>query len=139
MPYKNKKQQKEQSEKYYQKNKEHLKEYQKKCRKDHVALQKDYYKNQYQKYKKQGKIYKLKKLYNLTLEEIDQMATTQNHKCILCGKSLMETKRCTDHDYETGKVRGILCDNCNMGLGHFHDNPELLRKAAIYVETNKLK
>lgn len=68
-----------------------------------------------------GKVYGLKYKYNLTLEEVDQMLIAQNHKCILCGRSLIETRRCIDHDHETGKVRGILCNRCNVGLAYIED------------------
>lgn len=39
-----------------------------------------------------------------------------------------------DHNHETGQVRGVLCTNCNVGLGHFKENPALLRRAADYLE-----
>ena len=55
----------------------------------------------------------------------------QLSECIICG---IETKPVVDHDHQTGKVRGGLCSNCNLGLGHFKDNPELLRLAALYLE-----
>ena len=42
-----------------------------------------------------------------------------------------------DHDHDTGKIRGLLCNNCNRGLGLLKDSPELLRKAARYVENYK--
>ena len=38
-----------------------------------------------------------------------------------------------DHDHETEKVREFLCHHCNVGLGHFRDNPDLLIEAALYV------
>lgn len=52
-------------------------------------------------------------------------------ECIICG---LETNVVVDHDHATGDVRGGLCTNCNLGLGHFKDNPELLRLAALYLE-----
>jgi len=52
-------------------------------------------------------------------------------ECIICG---IETSVVVDHDHKTKEVRGGLCANCNLGLGHFKDNPELLRFAALYLE-----
>jgi len=54
-------------------------------------------------------------------------------ECIICG---VETSVVIDHDHKTGDVRGGLCQNCNLGLGHFKDSPELLRLAALYLEGN---
>ena len=52
-------------------------------------------------------------------------------ECIICG---VKAPVVVDHDHETKEVRGGLCANCNLGLGHFKDNPKLLRFAALYLE-----
>ena len=55
--------------------------------------------------------------------------------CIHCGKELPDGEYlCIDHDKKTGEVRGLLCKECNWGLGNFKDNPESLRKAIKYLE-----
>lgn len=46
-------------------------------------------------------------------------------------------KLCVDHDHETGKVRKLLCHNCNRALGLLRDDPALLRKSAEYIEQHK--
>ena len=51
--------------------------------------------------------------------------------CRICGNE--EEKLVVDHDHVTGKVRGMLCNHCNRGLGHFRDNPELLESAKSYL------
>jgi len=54
--------------------------------------------------------------------------------CAICGEAVGHRTRAADHDHITGKFRGILCSRCNPGLGMFKDKPELLRKAAQYLE-----
>jgi len=61
-----------------------------------------------------------------TLKEIK--ATTK--ECVICGD---EGKLVVDHDHKTGQVRGMLCNHCNRGLGHFRDDPTLLEFAAQYL------
>jgi len=51
-------------------------------------------------------------------------------ECVICGT---EEKLVVDHDHATGKVRGMLCNHCNRGLGHFKDSPMLLEFAAQYL------
>ena len=49
---------------------------------------------------------------------------------MICGD---EGQLVVDHDHQTGKVRGMLCNHCNRGLGHFRDSPMLLEFAAQYL------
>ena len=66
-----------------------------------------------------------------TQDEYDVALAAQNGCCAICRKSVILA---ADHHHETGHKRGLLCHNCNLGLGNFYDNPELLRAAAAYLE-----
>lgn len=83
----------------------------------------------------------LKRNYGITLDIYLKMCKEQNDKCYLCNgegfvmdKTKHKLKLVVDHDHKTGKVRKLLCHNCNRALGLFKDNPDVLNKAAIYVE-----
>jgi len=58
----------------------------------------------------------------------------QNGCCAICGELFTETPR-IDHDHISGETRGLLCNPCNLGIGILNDDPELLRKAALYLES----
>lgn len=74
--------------------------------------------------------------YNLTLEEYNQMFEIQCGCCAICCKHQNELKRPlgVDHDHITGKVRGLLCNHCNSGIGFFNDDFNLFNKAKTYLE-----
>lgn len=84
---------------------------------------------------KYNKVYKLKNKYNLTIEQVATLLIKQDYKCLICGRSLIDIKQCVDHDHTTGKIRGILCNWCNVGLGSFFDNPELTNRATEYLRS----
>ena len=69
--------------------------------------------------------------YGISLEEFNKRFEEQGSCCGIC-KTTVPGKRdwATDHNHQTGAVRGILCSRCNLGGGHFNDDPVLLRKAA---------
>lgn len=79
----------------------------------------------------------LRKAYGLTVEAYDALLIAQENRCAICGRGPDEAgwkKRLSvDHDHATGKVRGLLCNGCNVGLGSFRDTPALLLRAVDYL------
>jgi len=73
----------------------------------------------------------LKRKYNLTIEQFEQMKEKQNNLCKICNSS---NKLVVDHCHKTNKVRGLLCNECNKGLGFFRDNRKFLDIAIQYLE-----
>lgn len=76
----------------------------------------------------------LKRTYNLTIEEYDEMLAAQGGVCCICGRAPTEgISLYVDHDHETGEIRGITCFRCNNALGDFNDDPALLLRAYEYL------
>jgi hypothetical protein len=76
-----------------------------------------------------------KTLYNLSPEQRAEIRLRQRGVCPGCGKSLDEVKETIDHVHDnTKRVRGILCNHCNLVIGHAYENPEVLRSLAFYLE-----
>jgi hypothetical protein len=86
--------------------------------------------------KKAYRRWHVKSKYGLDLEQYDEMFAKQDGCCAICGVSQSQQKHplCVDHCHRTGKVRALLCRNCNFGLGQFKDSPELLKIAAKYIK-----
>lgn len=75
--------------------------------------------------------------YGLEYTDIEVMYEAQGKRCAICPAVLPLLTRdglMVDHDHATGEVRGLLCRNCNFGIGHFRDNPSLLLAAINYLE-----
>lgn len=91
-------------------------------------------------YMKEGRLrkYAIKSRFGLTLDEWDSIYVLQDFSCAIC-LTMDPGKRgwATDHDHETGKTRGILCQLCNSVLGYAKDSTTVLRRAALYLEKNK--
>jgi hypothetical protein len=73
-------------------------------------------------------------LYGPAADVYDDLLTAQSHACAICGEPPQEGRNLhVDHDHDTGAIRGLLCGNCNTGLGLFKDDPELLSRATEYL------
>lgn len=79
-----------------------------------------------------------KERYGITYQEYKDKVIEQNHKCLICGtdqKEARQKKLVVDHCHTTNKVRGLLCHNCNCGLGHFADKVKNLQNAITYLQS----
>lgn len=74
---------------------------------------------------------RLKKVYGITSDEYNKMFEEQKGCCKICND---QTTLHVDHCHTTGKVRGLLCRHCNVGIGHFEDNINNLLKAIEYLK-----
>ena len=85
--------------------------------------------------------YKWKERYNITPEKYTEMLVCQNGRCAICGneetarhnRSNEVQKLAVDHCHVTGRVRGLLCQDCNRGISKFHDDPVRLKNAIKYL------
>lgn len=103
----------------------------KNCRKNYAA---QYAKTN--KYKEKVRRNKWKQAgIDVTFEQYEQMFKEQDGCCAICKTNVNQFNKgmCVDHNHTTGKVRGLLCTDCNRGIGSLKDNKELLQKAIDYL------
>ena len=74
--------------------------------------------------------------FNLTEQEYSTLITRSKGCCEVCNKSV--DKLCIDHDHQTKKIRGLLCNNCNTSLGLMYDDVGMLQKLIQYLEQSRL-
>lgn len=81
------------------------------------------------------------KQYGITLDQYEQILSEQNNLCAICKMAESDltingkiVHLQLDHCHETGKIRALLCKNCNCGLGNFHDSIEKLQAAIDYLK-----
>jgi hypothetical protein len=72
--------------------------------------------------------------YGLSPADVARILRSQAGTCAGCARSLSTLKACVDHDHATGRVRGLLCDDCNVSLGRLRDNVETLLRLAAYLK-----
>lgn len=79
---------------------------------------------------------KLKKEYGIDYAQYLELLQTQNGKCAICGTSSTGKRKAfhVDHCHKTGKIRGLLCGNCNSGIGNLRDDVGLLEQAIKYLK-----
>lgn len=119
-------------------------------------IHKEYLRRQTGNYKVQLKLYKsqehvrlrekdnsLKRIFKISLNEYKAMLKKQNNKCAICKQKEVSDKAkrslAVDHCHTTGKIRGLLCSNCNLGLGNLKDNIIYLNSAIEYLSQSSIR
>ena len=97
--------------------------------------------NQRKKYKKDPlkyKNYDLKKIYGISLDDYNKILKDQNNCCAICKKhkDAFTKSLAVDHCHLSGKVRGLLCINCNRAIGNLKDSIENARNLMTYLESD---
>ena len=126
---------KEYQRQWYLRNKERYKNHCKQWRKNNpercAELQKIYRAKNKEMYIKSQRKTDLKRHYGMTVKEYDCSYDLQRGKCLICD----EEKKilCVDHNHTTGKIRGLLCRRCNLGLGFIEKSPKFYLRAQQYL------
>jgi recombination endonuclease VII len=77
----------------------------------------------------------LRRTFGMTQGDYDAMLLDQGGGCAICGRAPRPGKHLhVDHDHDTGRVRGLLCFSCNVGVGNFHHDTERIARAAEYLD-----
>jgi len=91
-------------------------------------------KSYYACYKTKILAYDIKRKYGLSGDDFNRLIDNQNGACAICERTDWNGKKPgVDHDHATGKIRGILCHNCNAALGHIKDNQKTAKAIFAYL------
>lgn len=86
------------------------------------------------RYKKRARERAKERRYGITQAEFDNILKSQKNKCAICESQFKSSKDThIDHCHNSSKVRGLLCNNCNIALGQFEDNIEFMQNAIKYL------
>lgn len=93
----------------------------------------------YRNNKQIARNWQLNRDFGISLDQYNKMLQDQSSKCKICNVSQDETPKnfAVDHCHLTNKIRGLLCQNCNLGIGYFRDNHEILNKALKYLKESQ--
>jgi hypothetical protein len=141
MPHKDKAEKAAYKKKWYAENKETSLAYNRQWKADNPEKEAIYNKRKYAKKTAENPYWDRNKRYNVDFED---MLASQGGKCLICETTEPKGTAdgwAVDHDHNCCKgnkscgecVRGILCQTCNTGLGHFKDNLEFLENAQHYL------
>ena len=77
--------------------------------------------------------------YKITQDDYNRMYSDQKGKCDICKTHQIDLPKilCVDHGHTTGKVRGLLCNNCNSALGFIKENKDNILNLLIYIQKHK--
>ncbi len=129
----------EQARKYHSKNRELILERERAWRKGN----REYVLNRSRKYRRKNREryvgYALKRHYGMTLEQYRTLLQSQSRLCGICHCSLVGLSRvCVDHDHGSNRIRGLLCNDCNLMLGYAQDSITRLQAGIVYLQTSAL-
>lgn len=76
------------------------------------------------------------KKYGMSTDDYDNLLVVQDNKCQICKRNIAEINKHLDidHCHKTGKIRGLLCSNCNVLISRCGDSIEILKQAIVYLE-----
>lgn len=123
----------ENNRRWFKKNKERRKLYSKEYRSNPIT-------------RKKTRERELKRKYNITIADEKEMYNNQNGKCAICNYKFKEydsgsscNNFMVDHCHTTGKIRGLLCGNCNRGIGLLLENKKTIKNIIIYLGSNGIQ
>lgn len=113
----------EYNKKYFQNNKEKIRDGSRR-----------YYEANKQKIIKRSKARRYRVDFGISIEDFEKRLALQQNRCLGCGKEFTEKgDACLDHNHTSGKIRGILCRNCNLAVGGAKDSIEIIKKVINYI------
>jgi len=120
-------------------NREHLRSYRRKWHEANPEKRRVYNKRHYRYDYAKSRAKALRRHFGLSVDQVEAMRTAQKSKCAICRTSKPggQGDWHVDHNHQTKQVRALLCQNCNIGLGNFKDDPVRLIAAAEYLRKHQ--